>query len=372
MPALSDVTIEAITTALAGSGSSLTANALAKMAETLTGFDREDIDVGGKSTGILQFCMSASSGDVHQIGSDEAGIYVLLTGQTTFADGTALADRTLMQYHDSGETHFSYWRHGVLVEETGAKFIQLAAGFKGYVGYDSAGDMDDTITDARALIIRTPLIAYMYLNNTKSTVEWFADERHGQVMSGQTHLQQHMSTEFFHSTGLDITGIANNVATFTAIGSGSAGDEDIKMMFSSISTAPKIYMEGVASEWTITDDDANLAIFSGGKACYNDISGTPALVEIDNDRVVMTAMATNNKIHPVVWLVGQDLHATRGVARIKANSDYFRIKTAGMPSHEFFPIGSVIVNDEANGYCEIGADDELWIDHRQRFPVMRF
>ena len=342
-----------------------------KETSVITGFDREDMDVGGKSLGILQYCHNAISGEVHQIGSDEAGVYTLLTGQTHFADGTALADRTFMQYHDTNETQFSYWYHGSLVEVTGAKFIQVAVGFKGYIGYNSSGDLDDTITDVRELIVRTPLVTYLYLNAAKGTVEWFADERHGIVMDGQTHLQQHQSTGFFVGAGLDINGITNNGTIITSVDSGGCGDEDIKMFFSSVSTVPKIYMEG--SEWTITDDDNKLGIFVAAKCSYNlDTLGVWSLAEINADRVVMYLIASNNKLHPLVWLVGQELHATRGIARAKAASDYWRVVLAGLPSNEFHPVGSVILNSEVNGTAEVGADGEIWYDHRFTDSTMRF
>lgn len=346
-------------------------NPITKAADTLTGFDREAADeLTGKPTGILQYCHSAVSGEVHQIGSDADGTYSLLTGQTLFADGTPLVDRTLMQYHDAGETEFSYWSRGVLVRETGSKSIQLAADFKGYIGYGTNGDLDDTITDVRQLIVRTPLVAYLYLNGTKGTVEWFADERHGIVMDGQTHLQQHQDKGFFISTGLDISGIVNNGAVFTDVSAGTCGDEDIKMVISLLTSMPKIYKEGAAGEWTITDDDNSLGIFRSAKCCYNlDTAGTWSLQEIDLDYVVMMPVATNNKIHPVVMLVGQTLHSDRDDARKNMPSEYYRINAAGLPSHELHPLASMIIHNEATGQIEIGSDGEIYCSCKHGFPI---
>ncbi len=340
--------------------------ALAKEMSVLTGFDREAMDLGGKQNGIIQFCLLASSGEVHQIAEDETGTYTLLTGQTEFTDGTALADRTMMQYHAAGETQFSYWRHGNFVEVTTAKFIQIAADYKGYIGYNAAGELDDTITDVRELIIRTPLVAYIYMNGTKGTIEWFADERHGIVLDGQAHLAMHQDPAqgFFTPQGLDIHGIENNGTEWVSMDAGVGGDEDIKMVFGAITEAPKLYMEGAANEWTYSDSDKKLGIFRGGKCCYNDVSGTPALLPIGSDRVVMIEMCSNNKIHPRAWLVGQKLHTTRSLARTFGPSDYDRIKSDGLPSQEAHPVGSVIVNSESSGTAEVGSDDEIWYDHR--------
>jgi len=345
-------------------------SAMVKAASTLTGFDREDMDTGGKQNGIIQFCMSASSEEVYQIGSDDEGTYTLLTSQTTFADGTALADRTMMVYHDSGETQFSYWRAGELIEVTAAKFIQVAAGFDGYIGFNSSGELDDTITDVRELIVRTPLVAYIYLNNTESTLIWFADERHGIVMSGQTHLQQHQSIGFFISGGLGVTGLVNNGTTFTEVASGGAGDEDIKMFFSAISTVPKMYKEGASGEWVVSDDDANLGIFRDSKCCYNlDTAGTWSLEEINLDYVIMMFVATNNKIHPIVMLVGQTLYDTRADARVSSPAEFQRINAAGLPAQELHPVAAMIIHSEANGQIEIGADGEIYFRCTNGFPV---
>jgi len=346
--------------------------ALAAMMSTYTGFDRESIDVGGKDGGIMEYCHLATSGEVHIIGSDEAGVYSLDTGRTHFADGTALVDRTMMQFKDTGKDNFSYYRHGELVTNTDAKFIQVAADFKGYLGYDSSGDLVDNITDVRELIVRTPLMGYLYLNGTEGTVEWLADERHGRVQSGQTHLMAHQDEGFFFSKGLDIHGITNNGTTWGSIDSGAAGDEDIKTVFGSVVIAPKLFMEGVANEWRFDDIDNKFGIFRDGKCCYNNITGTPELLEINNDRVVMTLMGSNNKIHPVAWVVGQTLHATRTLARAKAASEFGRIRSDGLPSHEAHPIGSVIVNSEGSGTAEVGADTEIWYDHRQTDSTLRF
>lgn len=344
--------------------------ALLQTADTLTGFDREDMDIGGKSLGILQFCFSAASGEVHQIGSDETGAYTKLTGQTHFADGSILADRTLVQYHDAGETQYSYWFQGALVEVTGSKSIQLTVGFDGYVCYDSDGELDDTVTDIRELIVRRPLVAYLYLNATNNELVWYADERHGIVMSGQSHLRAHQDRGLFIGSGLNISGIVNNGTTFAAISEGGAGDEDIKMFFSEITTIPKAYKEGAAGEWRISDDDSNLGIFRSAKCCYNlNTAGTWTLQEIDGDYVIMMPIATNNKLAPTVMLVGQTLHLTRGAARDNSPAEFFRIDAAGLPGKELKPLGSMIIHNEATGQIEVGADGEIYTICKHGFPI---
>ncbi len=347
---------------------------IAQTASVLTGFDREapEVSASNKNTGIMQYCHSASSGDVHQIGSDADGTYSLLTSQTTFADGTALADRTLMQYHDSGETQFSYWYKGNFIEVTTAKFIQLDTDFEGYIYYTEDGDLHVGETDAKELIIRTTLIAYIYLNPTEDKIIWFADERHGIVMDGQTHLQQHMSQGFFRVNGLEAVGIANNVTHFTSVSAGRGGDEDIQMTFAEVTTMPKMFLE--VGYWNVTDEDNKLGIFRDNKCCYNyvDVVGSEILTEINADYVIMMMIATNNKIHPFIMLVGQELHDNRGDARDNLPAEYYRIQANGLPSHEFSQLTAMIVHNESTGQIEVGADGEIYIDWKHGFPMSVF
>ncbi len=277
-----------------------------------------------------------------------------------------------MQYHDSGETQFSYWYKGIFKEVTTAKFIQVDANFAGYVYYTEDGDLHVGETSAKELIIRTTLIAYIYNNPNTSEVVWFADERHGIVMDGQTHLQQHMSQGFFRVTGLEISGLTNNGTYFTSITGGSGGDEDIQMNFPTSTTMPKVFKED--GYFSITDDDNKLGIFRGGKCCYNDVSnvGSEDLVEIDSDYVIMMPIATNNKIHPFVSLVGQTLHPDRGVGRDYLPAEFYRIKASGLPSHEFSQLNGMIIHNESTGQIEKGADGEVYIDWRYGFPMSVF
>ncbi len=347
--------------------------ALAEGISTLTGFDREDAENGGKSLGILEFCLNAASGEVHIIGSDKKGLYTLETGRTTFADGSALADRTLCQYHDSGEADFSYWFEGELVTVTDAKKIQVATDFEGYIYYNDAGELDTTITAAHTLIVSTALVAYLYLNGTENELVWYADERHGMVMDGQTHLAMHKDEGFFVANGLEMAQITNNDTDFDPISIGNCGDEDVKAWFETVtSTAKFLYMEGASSHWRIQTDNTKFGLVDSGNVVYNNISGTPTLTTIGSDRVIMTFVATNNKLAPIVKHVGQTLYTTRNRARDGVQSDWWRQVLDGLPGPELQPIAAVIINNSSTGTVEEGADGETWYDMKHGGSIKRF
>ncbi len=346
-------------------------SAIAKAAETLTGFDREDMDVGGELNGILEYCHSAADGEVHRIGADESGTYTLVS-TTTFSDGSPLTDKTLCQYHTPTETKFSYWYKGELKEETVAKKIVLPAGFKGYIYYDETGELTQGETDVRELIIRTTLVSYIYINSLTDQLVWYADERHGIVMDGQTHLQQHQHPgAFFVAKGLEITGIADNQSTFSTIGAGACGDEDVVSRYSEITQMSKLF-RGTNGDWSIDEiPDNELGIFRSGDCSYNRDNGDGSwdLVGIGSDYVIMMPLASNNKLYPVIMLVGQKLHLNRGAARDNMPAEYFRINSEGLPSNEMHPLGSMIIHRESDGQIETGADGEIYTDCRAGFPV---
>ena len=364
-----DGTGDALRTAFQKANTNATYNAAVIQAtHSLCGFDREDT----ATLGILQYCYSAASGDVHQI--DEDGVYSLLTSQTHFADGTtALADRTLAQYHSSTETQFSYWYQATLVVVTGIKTFQLPDdNNSNYIEYTAAGDMA-VVTDAPVAIVSGSLVSLLQHNTISNQVIWFADERHGVVMDGQTHLNIHMTRKLSWVNGCDLEGLANNGVTFTKVTSGRFGDEDIPMAMAEITTAPYMFVDTAGNFDISTTDDNKLAHFVDSKVVYNPLTaGIGALAEINLDYVIMTLFGTNNKIHPYVKLVGQTLYPDRDDARIHLYPALNELDDGGLPNHELRALGSYIIHNEATGQLEIGADEEVWIDHRRGYPVARF
>ena len=343
--------------------------AVSRATEMLAGFDNYD-----KGTlGILQYCHEATSGEVHQI--DKDSVYSKLTGQTVFADSTtALADRTIVQYHSATESQFSYWYKGTLVEVTGIKTLQLPDDNNAnYIEYTSAGNLA-VVTDSQEAIVDGTIVSLLVANSLSGNLVWFADERHGIVMDGQTHLNMHMTEGFkWVRPGCDIEGLSDNGTTFTKVTSGRCGDEDISMTFSDTTTTNTLYVDS-AGNWDITGVvDNKLAHFVGAKVVYNPLTlGLGELLEIDSDYIVMTMLATNNKLYPFIKLMGQELYSNRTVARDHLYSALHEIEENGLPTHEALAIASFIIHNEGTGQIEKGNDDEVWIDHRRQYPVARF
>ena len=341
--------------------------------EGLSGFNRLD----STSLGIIQFCYSASSGEVHQI--DEDMTYTLLTSQTTFADGvTPLADRTVAAYHSTTEDDFSYWYQGEKITVTGIKTLQIADNGGGYVYFNSDGELELASSSFSAIVLNT-LLVYLQWNTTENEFHYFADERHGITMDPITHIYNHETKGFAFASGSDITGLANNGTTFTAVEAGIFSDEDIEHVIDEVSTAPFIYREGADGQWRMSSASNALGYLPSGNDLKwnNEDSGGTGIWGLDtmvsnNDYVVYTFWQTNNALAPVVRTVGQKYFGSRSAARNELSYAVNKLKLDGLPSPEMTPIGSMILHTIASGQIEQGSDGEVWIDHRFVSPTGRF
>jgi len=333
------------------------------------GFDREGA-ITSLSTGILQYCHSASSGIVYQVGSDKDGAFSELTSQTTFADGsTALADRTVALYHDPTKASFSYWFEGELIEVTGIKTYQVPVSGANYLCFNSSGDLEIE-NDARTVIMHKALVALVYNNETDNI--FFADERHGLVMDGHTHLNLHQTRGFKWAKaggGCEVYGISNSATTFTKISESKYTDEDIRMSIPEITTAPFMYKNS-SGFWVLTAEDDALGHTDSGDLQYNPVAGGLSNVS-GGDYIIMSMWATNNKRYPIVKIIGQDIFTARGDARDRLSAYVTELSTDGLPAPEMIPFASYILHESDNGIYP-GDNGELWIDCRCAFPVSKF
>lgn len=336
------------------------------------GFDREAGWAGGKNQGVLQYCSSAASGEVYNIASDKDGAYTKLTGQTTFADGTtALADRTVAIMPDSGEANFSYWFAGHLIEVTGIKTYQVTAATGSYVCFNSLGNLE-VENDARTVIMHRSLLAFIYDNSDPNI--WFGDERHGSNFNSHVHLNLHQTVGLRWARvggGAEVYGLADNGTTFTKISEAKFADEDIRMVIAEASTAPFVYKE-TDGNWDWLTADNNLFYAPVTDPQYNDISGGGGLADLTgNDCMIMVILACNNKVYPYIKIIGQEAFADRTTAREALYAYVTQLSTVGLPGPETRPICSYIISSQDNA-LEKGADDEIWIDHREGNVIPRY
>jgi hypothetical protein len=231
---------------------------------------------------------------------------------------------------------------------------------------------------------------------------YFADERHGMVMDGETHRHLHLSIAAQYRRGLglfnfqvDQNGSLDSHAQF-ACENGGIADEDIEISIingspqelNPIANLPVFYKAGSDSEnnWYVKDENAFPLIMpgdvshytTGTRPAYNYFNGTNwVLSEVPNNQFLLVhALATNDIENPIISIVGKT-YPTKSQAREAAISDLQNM--TGLPFLEFVKLGTVIY-ECANSYLNavkskvVSTDTgATYIDYRQKlFTFVRF
>jgi len=246
-----------------------------------------------------------------------------------------------------------------------------------FIYYDITGTIQETTTFSVNLITHNALISVIYWDVTNSREIYFADERHGITMDGDTHAHLHLTlgTVIYSGLGLnslvtDGTGDLDIHAQF-GYGSGEISDEDLRFNIASSTSPANIpiyYKLGTNGDWRIkyTDDtgseldgDDFPLIYSGttgytganDRAPYNEFTGsTWQLTEVSNrDFFVMLYFVTNDVNRPIIGIQGQNIYTTLGNAREGITTELANLVTIGLPFAEFAPIAGIICQT-SDGY----------------------
>ena len=244
---------------------------------------------------------------------------------------------------------------------------------------DESGNLLQTTTLTADLLINYAITGIVYWNASQGTAVYFADERHGLTMDGQTHLHFHLSmgTQFLNGFALgnlvtDNTGNSNTHAECN-VANGSIRDEDVQhdiydtggsvnvfdleQELSPLAQIPVLYREGGGGEWWIKTADNFPFIYSGtagytgpnGRPAWNEFTGAVwQLSEVDNNRFFLVHLfATNDINHPIVAVQGITEYQNKPSGRDAAKTELNML--TGLPFAEFLPIATLIC-ETADGY----------------------
>ena len=332
-----------------------------------------DLRIGNEQMkGIMEFCVDASSGEYWSI--SELDISTKHTGATHFGDGTILGDRTFIHYPHGSQTHYSFYHNGTEFQKTFSTITVPNTGDKHIIVYNESGVIEIATVVYEAIVIDV-VTSVITINPSNTVKVIFANERHGVQMDGMTHMMLHSTQGATWASGLLVEGLVNNGDTFSNVTAGVFYDEDITHTISAHTLAPFMWREGAGGDWMVsTNHDNKLGYFNGTAAVkYNlNTAGTWTLESIGVDYIIVHFYASNDDEYPIVKVVGQNLYPDRGAARDAILSEIMDLAEGSLPTPEFLPLGCMIVHVEAVGQIEKGADDEIWIDYRQRFGVPRF
>jgi len=278
---------------------------------------------------------------------------------------------------------FTYWYQGREVTKAAAETVTISdvEGLH-YIYYDEDAVLQETAVFDIDFIYIQALVSIVYWDADNNAALLVADERHGRVMSAETHAHLHLVLGTQWVTGLALDGFTigdGSLETHAQFGytAGQIRDEDIESD-NVADTAPAqisvFYKSGATGVWRrrtannfpmIYSGDGSGYVGANGRVPFNEFSGGNwVLTEVstNNDFILMHYFATTDPDQPVIAVQGEVEYTNINAAREGAATEINAIVTAGLPGAEFTPIGSVIYQTNG-GYantpnCRVRTTDE--------------
>lgn len=257
---------------------------------------------------------------------------------------------------------FTFYVKGFKFTKTTSESIQIPnlAG-NHFIYYNDAGVLSSTQVASSDLFKDNALLSIVYWNTDTSSHSYFAEERHGLQMDGETHSYLHTVLGAQYLSGLALENFVVNGngslathAQFTA-DEGTIRDEDLLLTLAAQTQIPVLYRQGTL--WRKKAADSFPIIYSGtagytganGRLPYNQlVSGSWQLTEIANNGFVLVHLfGTNDKETPIIAVQGIETYGNVTAARLAASSEITSL--AGLPFAEFVALGSVVF-ESANAY----------------------
>ena len=277
---------------------------------------------------------------------------------TSFSDSTPDRTFTIAPVGAS----FTFYVKGVKFTKTTSESLQIpAANGNHFIYYNPSGVLESTQVASNALFKENAFVAIVYWNTETNSHVYFAEERHGLQMDGETHSYLHTVFGAQYLSGLALQGFSvdgdgdsNAHAQFTG-DEGVIRDEDLIIQIPAQTQIPVLYRQGTL--WRKKAADAFPMIYSGtagytganGRLPYNQLlSGSWQLTEVVNNGFVLIHLfGTNDKDNPIVAIQGINQYGNVSAARTAASSEISSL--SGLPFAEFVALGSVVL-ETADGY----------------------
>ena len=237
-----------------------------------------------------------------------------------------------------------------------------------YFYFNSAGVLTHTTVSATTLAHAA--VGIIHWDATANAVLYFGDERHGMALSKSAHLYLHETIGARYASGLapgnmtvDGDGSSDTHAQLS-LTDGKIWDEDLDHTItdgdpqdlSTILDAPVFYLTG-AGVWRRKVADHFPFIYNGqegfsgtGRLPYNKLTGgTWSLTEIAaSGYVCFHLFATNGLENPIISIQGQAEYANAPAARAGAQAELSSLFLGGLPTAEFVPLCSVILQSKVS------------------------
>ncbi len=302
-----------------------------------------------------------------------------------FSDGvTQLVTRRFARVPTTNPNGCYYYHKGVKHELTSTAYIDIEFSTGGHIIYtDNGGPLlqkaNPTRKEVGDIIEHKVIHSIVTGNSDSGELILLADEMHGHIMDGATHVSKHLTDGCKYGSGMNINGLANNAETYTSIETGDAYDEDIHIeVWQETTESPFWYRDGVGGAWKTTASDNKLGYGVDGTLVYNELVDEATdewqltKATSNNDYIIMHFMMSNDLIQPIKQIIGQNYYGSRSDARDNLEGEVSILKMGGLPTPEFIFLYSMIIHDKEDMKIEKGADGEIYVDHRFGSPVKRF
>jgi hypothetical protein len=267
---------------------------------------------------------------------------------------------------------FEYYVQGVKYKHLSAATSQITDTEGLWHFYFDGYTLQNTQAFTQAIITDHAYVALIYWDAANNQAIYFGEERHGMAMDGATHIYLHNTNGAVYINGLglgdfSIDGSGGISADgYFSVANGIIYDEDIihtitdgsPQDLAPISRLPVFFREGTAGDWRRKPIDPFPVVYPGSVSgydlsntllAYNNFNGTTwSLQEVANNNYVLVhVLATNDKVHPVIAILGTNEYNNSNAARTGATTELATL--SGLPFAELVPVGTVIFQT-SSGY----------------------
>lgn len=248
------------------------------------------------------------------------------------------------QYPVDGNTPVTWWISGTKYTNDAIEVVDIVVESGKHFFYRDADGLKTTTTYNTDLLDIYAYVSALYGNADTGAKVVFANERHGIDMSGASHKLHHLTEGTEYVSGYGIVGLAESSGVYTQLDSGRYFDEDIDRITPIQTDSPFWYIVG--GIWVGVTDGLNLGIV-GTRTNYNEnVAGTWQLTEIGaGTYCLMHIFVTNDVEFPCVKILGQNEYASVADARAGALVELQSMVLTGLPSEEYAPLYTVILDD---------------------------
>lgn len=318
--------------------------------------------------GAIQYC--APNGDVHTIHSD--GSYEVLTGQTTFLDGTALqSNRVAITPETTGGT-FIYWYQGEKHEVNHAIVSSNEMNDGTFYLYLDSNETLSSSGDLEEVFVYNVPVAYFRTYSVLNNLYYFSDKRHTVRMQGTVKRFINDTKGVVRTSGIVPNGISIGTSKFNGVTNGEMLDCDITIDTPAQTLIPHLYIDSL--EWKMSAPDDNIGLIIDGTCRYNEneMGEWTAATFSSSNFIIQTLWATDNKITPLVWMTGQKVYTSREDAwkQIISEGERFKNGETPMPGHGMTPVAAVIL--DGNGNVTDDSYHEIWVELKGGVPLSHY